>query len=294
MSSSFYIIDDDPAVRRILKDIIQEHIEDAAIFQNDDPWMAIQDILKLKPDIILLDLLMPEIDGLEVASQLKTKGYSGKVIMISEVTSKDIIEKAYAQNVEYFISKPINVTEVISIIRRTLELIQLKAYIRIVHRPEERVTDSVINTDADYIVNEKKFNDILQDLGIKGESGTAELLEAIKLLIHLKKTDVPKFQSIQLMEIYEILQHTMKNEYREDISVKGIEQRLRRLTASAMENIAHIGIEDFSHYRFEKYATSLFHFKSVKQEMDFYRKLGLTRGKVDVRRFIEGIIEVIE
>lgn len=295
MGISFYIIDDDDAVRHMLGSIIQKHIEDSIIHQNDSPWQGILEIEKLKPEIVLLDLLMPEMDGLEVAMELQKKGFNGRIIMISEVNSKPMIEKAYASGVEYFISKPINVTEVLTIIHRTMENVQLKAYLRTIHQP--RVTGSVdsSNTDAktcDHL-NVKLLNDIYKDLGLIGESGLWELTTAVEIYYEMKVLGKVPSEAIQLQDIYERIQ-TKRIERHKEIGIKGIEQRLRRLTGGAMENIAHMGVEDFSHYRFEKYAGQLFHFKSIRQEMDFIRKKSLTRGKIDVRRFIEGIVNILD
>lgn len=296
MPSTFYIIDDDDAVRHMLTVIIQQHIDGAIIHQNDSPWQGIREIERNHPDIVLLDLLMPEMDGLEAARELQKMGFSGRIIMISEVTSKAMIEKAYASGVEYFISKPINVTEVLSIIRRTMENLQLKAYIKTIYEPARQMTQPKVSQLQTPDAIRQVLMDIYKELGISGESGIHELTKAVEIFYGARQSGASTYESLQLLDVYARIQQAQKDGSKDlkGIGVKGVEQRLRRLVGTAMENIAHLGVEDFSHYRFDKYAGLLFHFKSVKQEMDFLRRQGLTRGKIDVRRFIEGLVELIE
>lgn len=289
MSCSFYIVDDDPSVRRILKQMISQNFKDAQISQCDDPWFSVTDILEKQPDIVILDLLMDEMDGIEVSQTLRSRHFKGKIVMLSEVTSKVMIEKAYAAGVNDYISKPINVTEVIKVLERTLEHLQLQTYVRLMHHKDGPTTKPEATTK--HVVKEKLLI-VFKDLGVLGEPGTEELIcliEAIQLKGH---TDL--IQSPTLNHYYQYIKDNDPTCANEGISIKGIEQRLRRFVLMAMENLAYLGIEDFSHHKFEKYSTSLFIFKSIKQEMDFLRDKSKERGKVDVRRFIDGLVNFAE
>ena len=282
MACSFYVVDDDRSVRKILTQIISAHFEDSTVFQSDDPWFAVQDILRNNPDIVVLDLLMEGMDGIEVAEALAKNAYRGQIVMLSEVSAKEIIGQAYKAGVDHYISKPINVTEVVTVLSKALEVHQLKSYLRLVGKPS--VTKGGVSEIQDPHHRRTRLQTILKEIGILGEPGCDELLFAI-----------PQLSSeLSLGQLYQWLKDHYPAYLEDTISLKGIEQRLRRLVQLAMENIAHIGVEDFSNYKFERYSTTLFSFKAIRQEMEFARGSGEHRGKVDVKRFLEGLALMIE
>lgn len=289
MSFDFYVVDDDRSVRKMLKKILETHFTDATILQNDDPWLALQDILKIHPDLVLLDLLMENMDGIEVAHRLRQGRYHGRIVMLSEVTDKDMVEKAYEAGVDDYISKPINVTEVCRVVKRNLEHLQLSSYVRLLgnHQPYGDSTKSSGQTKLKLLIT-----NTFKDLGVIGEPGTDELTYWV--LACTENRFPYDLNSYSLTELYQWLQDNYPPYAEDGISLKGIEQRLRRLILMITENLAHMGIEDFSNYKFEKYSTALFNFKTIKLEMDYLRKTSQTKGKLDAKRFLDGFVSLIE
>jgi two-component system, response regulator YcbB len=279
---SFYIVDDDRSVRKILSQIISAHFNDSEILQSDDPWFAVQDILRHNPDIVVLDLLMEGMDGIEVAEALIKNKFQGQIVMLSEVGAKEIIGQAYKSGVDHYINKPINVTEVVTVLSKTLEMQQLKNYLRLVGAPVNLKNGASGENGASQ--KRTKLQNILKEIGILGESGSDELLFALPQIT----SDLP------LGQFYQWLKDNYPIYIEDTISLKGIEQRLRRLVQLAMENIANIGVEDFSNYKFERYSTTLFSFKAIRQEMEYARGNCHSRGKVDVKRFMDGLSVLIE
>ena len=109
----------------MLKNILAEQ-EGIVIGEAESGVKAIPKRFSLAPDVVLIDLLMPELDGIETIQQLKTQGYNGQFIMLSQVVNKEMVGEAYQVGVEFFIHKPINQIEVQSIVRRTAEQLRLK------------------------------------------------------------------------------------------------------------------------------------------------------------------------
>ena len=66
MNTNFYIIEDDRVVQNILKKIILKNNLGDIIGICDNGIQAIEDIKRLKPDIVLVDLLLPKIDGIKI------------------------------------------------------------------------------------------------------------------------------------------------------------------------------------------------------------------------------------
>ena len=65
------IVDDDPSARRLARDSLSLSGEQWDIWEADDGRSAIDLIRAVKPDVILLDITMPEIGGIPVCSEIK-------------------------------------------------------------------------------------------------------------------------------------------------------------------------------------------------------------------------------
>jgi two-component system response regulator YcbB len=71
---------------------------------------------------------------------------------------------------------------------------------------------------------------------------------------------------------------------------KSMDQRIRRAISKGLSNIAHLGIEDYMNEIFIMYSSSLFNFEEVKNEMDYIRGNKNYPGKINIRKFIDGLI----
>ena len=112
-----YIIEDDISVISVLEDIIEQNELGTICGDNDGEAVEQYQVLALDPDLILIDLLMPGKDGIQIVRELREAGCHAKFIMLSQVSDKDMVAKAYTAGVEFFIQKPINLIEVCQVIR---------------------------------------------------------------------------------------------------------------------------------------------------------------------------------
>ena len=77
-----YLADDNDLFREsLIKTISWEKIDCTLIGDARDGDTAGREILELKPDIVLMDIRMPGMSGLEIAALLKTNGFRGRVII---------------------------------------------------------------------------------------------------------------------------------------------------------------------------------------------------------------------
>ena len=111
-----YIVEDDISVISVLEDIVESN-ELGTVCGDSGNGVDLEKILALAPDLVLVDLLMPGKDGIQVVRELKERGCGAKFIMISQVSNKEMVAKAYLAGVDFFISKPINLIEVRQVIR---------------------------------------------------------------------------------------------------------------------------------------------------------------------------------
>lgn len=297
MKPSFYIVDDDPGIRRILSNIIDNYRLGYVIGQAKDGNEAIDEIERLIPDIALVDLLLPSVDGIEIVKKIKDKNINTQLIMISEVRSKEMIGDAYKSGIEFFINKPINVIEVVSIIEKAIETLNLKKALTLIGKTMENSKYGIFN-DSPKNKAEKDIKEelakVFSDIGILGEAGSNDLMNIIKIIVDERKELGVKFHRYKVSDLYRKLNKKYQDENKTVVSIKAIEQRVRRIIQSSLENLSSLGIEDYGNLKFEKYSTSLFDFTEVKRQMDFMRGKSQYKGKISVKKFIEGILSHIE
>ena len=115
-----YLVDDDKNVLNILKIIIRERNLGEICGTAECGRDALEDFLQIKPDIVITDLLMPQMDGITLLKQAKKILPDTMFVMLSQVSSKEMIAEAYGNNVEFYIQKPINSIEVESVLRKVI------------------------------------------------------------------------------------------------------------------------------------------------------------------------------
>lgn len=284
----YLIVDDDRASRMMLTNIIHDAVLGTVIGEAVDGEEAISQILMMQPDFVLIDLLMPKMDGIETVRRLKENRFRGSIIMLSQVINKEMVEAAYNEGVEYFIHKPINKTEVMTILRKTEEQHRLKQSLQL-------IKDSLTNFDTSKPQTKKTVRDhvhsILSDLGIVGEVGSDDITKMIEQLVAEKNQLAPL---PPLKELYEKIAMQTKETPDEILKEsKAIEQRIRRTILAGMINLANLGIVDYTNSEFEYYAPRYFDLTEIRQLMNQIELGGDKKAKVNIKKFIQVLLSEI-
>lgn len=120
--SNVLIVDDDPVNCHLLSNILQEegYLTDIA----DSGEVALASVKRSLPDIILLDVMMPGINGFDVARMLKEDSSSEgiPIIMVTALDDAKSRELGLLQGVEDYITKPVNASELKIRVRNLLRL----------------------------------------------------------------------------------------------------------------------------------------------------------------------------
>jgi len=114
------IVDDEEKVRRLIETTLS--IGDFQIFQAKDGEEALKIAQEEKPALILLDIMMPGIDGFEVCKRLKSNSEtkSSCVIMLTAKGQKQDIEKGYAVGADDYFVKPFSPMELLNKVEKVL------------------------------------------------------------------------------------------------------------------------------------------------------------------------------
>ncbi|WP_345243694.1 response regulator [Pontibacillus salipaludis] len=292
---NYFLVDDDVTIRAMLTEMIEDEDLGEVVGEREDGADLDAHVLQAKKvDILLIDLLMAERDGLETLKQIRDD-FKGKVVMISQVESKDLIGEAYSLGVEYYITKPLNRIEVTSILLKVNERITLDYSIQTIQQSLNLISGnsdpSTLKTPITHKSVKEEGHAILVELGVIGENGSRDLLEIIQYLDY--ESAVKGKESLSLKEIYhKIAENRVGNEAKHSVlqrEVKASEQRVRRTLHQGLSYIASLGLNDFANPVFDKYASTFFDYEQVRKKMlklDKDKGKNASRVRIDAKKFI--------
>lgn len=285
MESKFFIIDDDKICRRLLSKIIEQEGLGEIIGElatGNDADIA---VMQARPDVVLVDMLLPGKDGVEVIHALKDRGYEGAVVMISQVEDKEMVARSYQAGSDFYIYKPINRVEVLYVLRKIIATQRLTHSLSKVRQSLAVLDHESLGqlgawdklNDFDY-----RLRRILRELGLAGGMGFREL----QWLVEASRTGL-RVESAQLKDIYVILQERYAKERGENVDIGTIEQRIRRVVYEAMEHLVALGKDDYHQPLFEYYAPRFFDYNEMRS------KLRGGKAKVNLKKFLTALCDEV-
>lgn len=294
----FFIVDDDEAIRYMLTEIIEDYDLGKVIGEAENGACVDQQLLTLKKvDILLIDMLMPIRDGIQTVNAIKDQ-FNGKIIMLSQVENKEMVGKAYALGVDYYITKPINRNEVVSVIKTASEHINLKKLVRNIEsslhvalRPQEKSAPIEKNSARQQATKAGEL--LLSEMGIAGERGCKDLLAILIFLFDYEQEHKGAKDFPCLKEIFtRIAENKIGPGSESDIQkeCKALEQRLRRTIFQALVNLASMGVVDYANPKFEDYAAKFFDFAEVRKMMlclENDEKPHMSQSHINLKKFIK-------
>lgn len=288
MPLSFCIVDDDGVARRMLQHIIEDSGLGEVVGTAEGGQEGVRLILNECPDIVLMDLLMPDQDGIETINSLQAQGCRSKFVMISQIENGDMVGHAYRSGIEFFIRKPINRIEVEVVLHKVNERYAINRYL-------DEIKSSLVKLEGlqfgptQVLPSKRSVREIVQsilmNIGMIGESGSRDIITIMEQVSATENTGSLR----PLKELYEMAASSYRTNPG-DIAkeVKAIEQRLRRSLAAGLTNLASIGLTDYGNPKFEYYAPLYFDFEEVRLKMkDIEQGRDTTKVKVNIKKFLQ-------
>lgn len=296
----YFIVDDDAGVRSMLIDIIEDEGLGEIAGEAEDGIHIHADLLEMhKVDILLIDLLMPQRDGIQTVRALEGR-FDGKVVMISQIESKNMIGEAYSLGVEYYVTKPINRLEIVSVLRLVEERLRMQQSIQDIQRTlqglsrlqsSERTAahapDKTIATAGHFLLSE---------MGMIGEAGSRDLLDMLEYLEQLETED-QKLSTYTLPSLKDIFHNVALRKLGADASaaeitkeVKASEQRVRRAIFQTLSHVVSLGLTDYTHPKFENYASKFFDFTEIRKKMlELQNNVepSLSQTRINTKKFVQ-------
>lgn len=115
MSRTVLVADDAALMRMILRDILGS--EGYAVSEAVNGRDAVERYSKIRPDVVILDITMPELDGLDATREILRRDPAARVIIVSAQLHSDVREQALAAGAADFIAKPFLPQRLLSSVR---------------------------------------------------------------------------------------------------------------------------------------------------------------------------------
>jgi len=105
------VADDDNNILFLISEILMRQNYEVSQAVNGD--QALKDVVALHPDLVVLDIMMPVIDGIEVCRRIKASPETSdiKVIMLTAKTSGKDMEAGMAAGADHYMTKPFKIAE---------------------------------------------------------------------------------------------------------------------------------------------------------------------------------------
>ncbi len=116
------LIDDDPAVRFLISDILEECGYEVITAVNGTE--GLRSLALEQPDLVITDIIMPDMNGIEVIMKVKSANPEGKIIALSaggRITPERYLETAMEVGAQKVLTKPVAHQELTDAVREVLE-----------------------------------------------------------------------------------------------------------------------------------------------------------------------------
>ena len=119
MSKRVLVVDDAAFMRMMIKDILTKNGYDV-VGEAVDGTQAVDKYQELHPDLVTMDITMPEMDGIEALKQIRLIDPNAKVVMCSAMGQQAMVIDAIQAGARDFVVKPFQADRVLESIRKVL------------------------------------------------------------------------------------------------------------------------------------------------------------------------------
>ena len=281
------LIDDDAAVRMMLQDIIEDYnLGDVTDSLGDAKELTNELLAERQTDILIIDMLMPGIDGIQAVNRIK-ENFAGKIIMLSQVESKDLVGKAYEHGIDYYIMKPLNRNEIVSVLKNVSEHLRLESFAQNLQNSLLNLTPQATPAPNPQKTIRSRTESQLKELGILTAPGAQDLLN-IMAYIERSGGQIPALKGL-FTAVAE--QNGADDPARE---AKAMEQRLRRTIFQGHVNVAGMGVLDYTNPKFEDYAPLYFDYNDIRSTMRLLEneeKPTTSQVHINMKKFIHALYD---
>jgi DNA-binding NarL/FixJ family response regulator len=114
------IVEDFPHFRRFICSTLADRLDLRVVAEASDGLEAVQKAVELKPDLILLDIGLPTINGIEVARRISRLAPESKIVFVSQESSADVIEEALSTGAWAYVVKAKAASQLLAVVEAVI------------------------------------------------------------------------------------------------------------------------------------------------------------------------------
>lgn len=203
------VVDDEALERKVMKKVITEEVKEIRLIGEASTGKeALEIVNEKKPDIILMDIKMPKMDGLEATQNILNKFPNTKIIIITAYNDFNYVQRAIKHGAVDYLLKPVKLEKVVKILNDLIiEIEEENLYEHLLKQNHGQAGESA-QFHQDFFVKEKKLYELVK------EGDTAKVSNFVdQLLNEIKKKDysLVKFK-IRIIEFLVSLSRTINQE----------------------------------------------------------------------------------
>jgi two-component system, chemotaxis family, chemotaxis protein CheY len=113
------IVDDAIFMRRMISDILVENGMEI-VGEADTGAKAVEKYMELRPDLVTMDIIMPEMSGIDAVRKIVEFDSQARIVMCSALGQQALVQEAISSGAKDFLIKPFNAARVVEVIAKVL------------------------------------------------------------------------------------------------------------------------------------------------------------------------------
>ncbi|UCF05511.1 MAG: response regulator [bacterium] len=119
MKSKILVVDDAIFMRKMISEILEENGMEV-VGEADTGSRAVERFKELRPDLVTMDIIMPEMNGIDAVREIIAMDSNAKIVMCSALGQQALVQEALTAGAKDFLIKPFNPSRVIEVIGKVL------------------------------------------------------------------------------------------------------------------------------------------------------------------------------
>jgi two-component system chemotaxis response regulator CheY len=113
------VVDDAIFMRKMISEILEENGMEV-VGESDTGLGAVEKYQELQPDLVTMDIIMPEMNGIDAVRKIMAVNSNAKIVMCSALGQQALVQEAIAAGAKDFLIKPFNPSRVIEVLNKVL------------------------------------------------------------------------------------------------------------------------------------------------------------------------------
>ncbi|MGB3367877.1 MAG: response regulator [Acidaminobacteraceae bacterium] len=119
MGNGILVVDDAAFMRMMIRDVLTKNGYEV-LGEAENGAKAVEKYKEVKPDLVIMDITMPEVDGIQAVKEIKAFDPNAKVVMCSAMGQQAMVIEAIQAGARDFIVKPFQADRVIEAVKKVL------------------------------------------------------------------------------------------------------------------------------------------------------------------------------